>query len=185
MTKLEICNRALTRCGVEPIASLIEQNKRAILVTAQYEATLKEILNDTPWNFAIGRVLIHKGATPLYGFNCAYDLPSDVIRVLEIDNPEVYRVEGRKLLSNYDADTLNIKAIMSIIDTTLFSPSFIKAFYLKLAEDISYALIQSAALQQAIISEAERYLRRARSYNSQEGTPDSRYPEEYTGSLRL
>lgn len=185
MTKLDICNRALTRCGLEPIASLTEQNKRAILVTSQYEATLKEILNDTTWNFATSRVLIHKSTAPLYGYANSYDLAVNIIRVLEIDSPEPYKIEGRKLLSNYDADTLNVKAIVYVTDVSLFSPSFIKAFYLKLAEDISYAMVQSAALQQAIISEAERYLRKARSYNSQEGTPDSRYPEDYTGSLRL
>ena len=260
IAKLDICNRALTRCGQEPIATLADTNKRALLVVAQYEATLKETLNDTPWNFATTRVRLTRTTDPLFGFAHAYTIPANTVRILSINKEDDFRVEGTTVVTNYDdqvalvtitrvgtvatvahtghgftdgtsvnisgatqteyngtktitfidadhysyivsgtpatpatgtiyatreTSVLYAKIIKYESDESVWSASFIKAFYLKLAEDITYSLVQSSALQQSIIAEAERYLRRARSYNSQEGTPESRYPDDYTTSLRL
>ena len=259
MDKLSIINRALTRCGAEPIVTLADTSKRALLAVAQYEATLRECLNDTTWNFATRRVTLDRSLVPVYGFKWSYTMPSTTIRVLEVNQtPYPFKIEEGKVLTDYDDGSISISItrvsttatavgahlyvtgdliringatqsayngsfIVTVIDDNTFTftvagtpttpatgtiqalkdssslraktlfynddettwnPSFIKAFYLKLAEDMSYALVQSAALQQAIIAEAERYLRRARSYNSQEGTPESRYPEDTTFGLR-
>lgn len=259
MDKLTIINRALARCGTEPIATLADTSKRALLAVDQYEATLREILNDSPWNFATDRVRLDKSVAPVYGFSWTYTIPSTVIRILEVNQQDAYRVESGKLLTNYndgaasvaitrvsttatavaahtfitgdlvyisgctqtayngvftvtvidsntftftvsgspatpatgtpvfvrDTSVLKARAIVYNSAESTWTPSFIKAFYLKLAEDMAYSLVQSATLQNGIIQEAERYLRRARSYNSQEGTPESRYPEDATTSLRL
>jgi len=260
-TKLEIWNAALIRCGAEPLATLVEDNKRANMLKNQYEITLRDLLNDSTWNFATDReIALVRNGTPSFGFAYTYDYPDNVLRILELSNSCDFRVEGDKVLTNHnddaqpvaitrvgttatvvqaehgyndtevifisgadqpeyngkqtityiDANTysytvagspatpatgtiiaarnsavLRAKALLFVDDPTLFTASFVKVFVLKLAEDISYGLVQSASLQQSIISEAERYLRRARSYNSQEGTPADRYPTDYTWSQRL
>jgi hypothetical protein len=264
MDKLTIINTALARCGAEPIVTLVDVNKRALLAIAQYDVTLKEVINDTTWNFATSRVRLTKSTVPLFQYACSYSYASNVVRILELNKTSslqeiTYRVEGRKVVTDYDdkvvvvtitrssttatvtqvghlystGDSVNIsgatqtqyngtftitvltantysyavtgspatpatgsihatketnvlyaRVLIFETDETLWNPSFIKAFYLKLAEDMAYSLVQSAALQQAIIQEAERYLRRARSYNSQEGTPESRYPEDSTFGIR-
>lgn len=183
MTKLQLINAAISRCGVEPLTSLLDQSKAAIVALAQYDLTLTECLNDTTWNFAIGRAELLQNGAPLYEYNAKYDLPADCIRVLEMYGQEKYKIEGKTLVTNV-LDSVQIKYI-KLVNETQFSASFAKAFWLKLAEDISYHLVQSAALQTQIASEAERYIRRARSYNAQEGTPEGRYPEDYVGGLRL
>ena len=260
-TKLQICNAALIRCGAEAITAITDQNKRAITLNNQYDITLKEMLNDTPWNFATSReIRLTKSTAPAFGYANSYTIPSSVIRILETSIADDFRVEKNGIvvtdyddlsasisitrvgatatvthtahgyndqesilisgctqteyngvftitvvdantytytvtgapatpatgtpLAVRDAAAFRVKAIV-LVDETYMTPSFIKAFVLKLAEDISYALVQSAALQAGIIAEAERYLRRARSYNSQEGTAPSRYPESYTSGLRL
>ena len=184
MTKLDICNMALTRCGAELIASLNDTSKRAKLVTNQYELTLKECLNDSPWNFAIKRATLEQKDEVSLGLPYQYEIPTDCIRVLELPLGVTYKVESGYLYSD-NGTTVDIRYLAYIEDATKYNPSFVKAFALKLAEDISYALVQSASLQQSIIQEAERYIRRARSYNSQEGTPEGRYPDEYTAGIRL
>lgn len=183
MEKLDICNAALGRCGAEAIAALTDESKRAKIVSRQYEITLKELLNDSPWNFAIGREEIAQSNEPLFGFTANYLLPSDCIRVLELEDKEPYRVEGCYIVCD-TITSIKIKYVKFIDDPNKYSGSFTKAFVLKLAEDISYSLVQSASLQATITSEAERYLRKARSMNSQEGTPESRYAEEYTYGTR-
>jgi hypothetical protein len=187
MDKLSICNSALMRCGAEPI--LIGElttptSKRGLAVVNQYETTLKEMLNDSSWNFATVRVELTEELTvPLFGATRLYTLPNDCIRVLELEDKVPYRVETGLIHCDQEG-TIKIKYVFDNQDATTYSGAFVKAFYLKLAEDISYLMVQSSALQQAITAEAERYLRKARSMNSQEGTPESRYPEEYTAGIR-
>lgn len=182
-TKLEICNSAIIRCGGEIIADINEENKRAKLVKSQYEIVLRELLNDTTWNFATKRATVSGSTTPLYGYAFAHDLPCDCIRVLSTENDSPYRIEGVKFMTN--CEEVNIKYIYFNDCPEQYTPTFVKAFYMKLAESMAYALVQSASLQQAIVAEAERHVRLARSYNSQEGTPADRYPEGYTIGLRL
>jgi len=184
MDKLSLCNSALMRCGAEQIAALTDVNKRALAVVTQYENTLKEMLNDSPWNFAIRRVtLSESGSEPLFGAKFQYKLPSDCIRVLELEDKVPYRVEEGYIHCDQSGE-INVKYVFYNKDVCTYSGAFVKAFYLKLAEDISYLLVQSASLQGAITTEAERYLRKARSMNSQEGTPESRYPEDFTSGIR-
>lgn len=183
-TKLQICNSALNYCGNEPIDSLTDNNKRAKAVLAQYDLTLRDLLNDTPWNFAVSRdaILIKSTDTPAYGYASKYEIPADVIRVLELYCEAEFRREGEYILTNATWDELKAKCIMDVTDPTKFSANFVKVFALKLAEDISYALVQSTPLKQSISADLERYLRKARSYNSQEGTPQDMFGDGvYTG----
>ena len=148
VSKLDICNSALVRCGSESIASLTDESKRAKTVTSQFNITLGELLADSPWNFAIKRATLEQTSTNEQSGNpYIYSIPSDCIRVLELENGTPYRIEGSSLLADV-ATTIKIKYISNIEDTTKYSPSFVKALVLKLAEDISYQLVQSATLQQ-------------------------------------
>ena len=189
-TELGLVNAALLRCGAEPLTAdqYAEGTiKRAYLAKQQFPITLRECLNDTPWNFAIKRVELTKmPTTPLFGYASEYYLPNDCIRVLEMQPCNFkFDIEGRKLLTDGNAEKIKIKYIYHNTVYAEYNPSFEKAFVLKLAEDLSYGLVQSTTLQYKITAEAERYIRRARSYNSQEGTPESRYSDEYTMGQRL
>jgi hypothetical protein len=184
MNKLDICNAALLRCGAERIASLLDDSKRAVVVTGQYDITLAELLNDSSWNFATLRTTIdQESEEAVFGFRYKYLLPEKCVRVLELQNYVPFKVECDYIYSEQPT-TINVKYVTSNVDPSKFSGAFVKAFYLKLAEDVSYLLVQSASLQNKIIEEAERYLRKARSMNSQEGTPDTRYPEGYSLGIR-
>lgn len=187
MDKLAICNAALMRCGSEPILVgelTTPSSKRALAVVGQYETTLKELLDDSPWNFAIKRETLEvDSSAPLFGSTYRYAIPEDCIRVLELENKVPYRVEEGYIHCD-QGTVVKIKYIYYNDNPSTYRGSFVKAFALKLAEDISYLMVQSAALQGAITTEAERYLRKARSMNSQEGTPETRFPEEYTAGIR-
>lgn len=264
MDKLSICNSALMRCGAEPILVgelTTPTSKRGSAVVNQYETTLKELLNDSPWNFTIKKVKINiqsvnitswsnignvvtlvvpsghgfvandiisvaglycssnppitngvvitsVGATTivytytdiptgtptvdsssmvkaadLFKYKYRYAIPSDCIRVLELENRAPYRVESNGIVCDED-ESIQIKYCYFNNVPTTYSGAFTKALTIKLAEDISYLLVQSSTLQTAIAGEAERYLRKARSMNSQEGTPDDRYPSDLTIGIR-
>lgn len=262
-TKLEIVNSALMRCGAEPLAAIPDlTNKRGVLVNNHYDIVLRELLNDTPWNFATSRDnRLEKTTAPKFGFKNAFTVPTTILRVIELSTNNVeFRVESGQLLTDFDdnsraisitrtgavatvtdvahgfpdgslvtfygatqteynvsatitvidsdhysyavsgapatpatgdphavldSSALRVKAIKYLDDPTKHSASFNTALFLKLAENISYSLVQSQSLQQSIIAEADRYLRRARSYNSQEGLFNDAYNEQYTTGRRL
>jgi hypothetical protein len=185
MIDLTLCNLALARCGSEEIASLTEENKRAKAVVNQYETTFLELINDTTWGFATKRVEISEsGLEPEYEFIAKYELPLDHVRVIGLENDIPFRREGNYILCDAK-ETIKLKYIWKNMDASTWSASFRKTFVLKLAEDISYILVQSASLQEKIAAEADKYLRRARSYNAQEvGSPESRYPDGYIAGAR-
>lgn len=184
MTNLEICNMALVRCGCEPIASLTDSQKRAVIISAQYQQTLKELLVDSPWGFATARAeLSVSSVTPLYGFSFQYPLPSDCLKLLHVDTEYNYAVESGYILIDVD-EAIKIK-YLKLVSESAMTPAFVKALAMRLAEDVSYALVQSSALQESIAADADRYLKKARTYNSHEGTPSMLYPERQVLLERL
>ena len=188
-SKLIIINNALIRCGADTITQEELDNpttKRAKLAVVQFDVTLKELLADSPWNFAIKRAVVTKNGTPpVYGYASRYQLPADCLRVLNIDRcSQPFEVEGGFIVTNEKSSDIKIQYISHTVEYARYSATFLKALWLGLASDLSYALVQSTTLQDKIISEAERFLRKARSYNSQEGTPESRYSDAYTMGIR-
>lgn len=162
---IEICNSALTLCGVDsPILSLDDDKKTARLCKINITLVRDECLEDHYWNFAMKRVTLAQLAEkPLYGFSFQYQLPADVIRVksLNADTQLVYKIEGDFLLTNQA--TAEILYISKSTDVSKYSPSFVEAFAHKLASKICYALVQSVSLMDRLEKRALDKLKNARS----------------------
>lgn len=187
-SETQIANMALNRLGVEPISSLNDNTKRAKVLKNLFDITRNNVLEAAPWNFAMQRVILTPLASaPLFDFSNKFSLPSDVLRVWSVTSggstsgssgvkhpydlyrldPEIdYRVEGNDLVS--DISKAYVIYIKEISDVTLFSPGFVKAFYLTLAAEASYSIIQNTTEKNSLIEEAEFYISRAASVNSQE-----------------
>lgn len=167
---VEICNSALARLGTDRITSLDDDSARARAMNEQYDNTRKSLLRGHPWNFAKKRIqLAQLVDSPLFGWDNYYQLPSDCLRVLEIDDDKAeWEIEGRYLAT--DNDTIEIKYISDIEDTTLFDPHFEEAFAAELAFNLSYYFNQSVSARESLKTEAKEKLATARSFNAQEGS---------------
>lgn len=98
-TSLSICNSALIKLGAEVITALSDNNKRAKLCNAQYETIKNKILKSHLWNFSIKRAQLSADiSVPTWGFNSAFVLPSDYLRIVEVRYDYKYAVEGNLLL---------------------------------------------------------------------------------------
>jgi len=170
LTITQICNSALIKLGAEPIVNITDQNKRAILCNNQYQIVKDKLLRSHPWNFAIVRVeLDNDGLDPVYGFTYQFDLPTDLLRILDLEDKTIkFKIEGRKILS--DEETLKIRYVASVSES-LFDSVFNETLSLALAAEISFALNQSSELTSKLKEELADMLRPARSFNAQEGTP--------------
>lgn len=84
-----IANRALLRIGADIIASLSENSPNAIKVNAIYADVRDEVLQARDWKFAVTRAkLVVSATTPLYGYNFAYAMPSDFLRLKKWRNTD-------------------------------------------------------------------------------------------------
>ena len=166
-----ICNSALIKVGAERIDSLSDTTKRAVIVNEQYEKSRDDLMMSHPWNFAIARLELAQSATdPVNGWDAAFTLTNNVLRVLEINDDDSldWAVEGGYVVT--DETSCTIKYIKKITDTTLFPKIFEEVLAWKLAADICYAITQSSTLADAIYKKYELHLAKARSFDSQEGS---------------
>lgn len=170
LTEVDICNSALAKVGAERITSLTEESERARIMAEQYVKIRDKLLRSHPWNFTISRLnLAPSLGTPAFGFQYQFAVPVDCLRILEIDSRSTWQKEGVYIVS--DSPTIGIRYIKKIVDTSKYDASFAEALAASLAADVSYSLVQSVTLKEALIKEADMAMRSARSFDAQEGTP--------------
>lgn len=174
-----ICNSALVKIGGELISTLSDDTKRARLCNEQYEKKRDEVLYSHPWNFALTRTTLSPDvAEPEYEYAYQYSMPSDCLRVYRMEDDSIeFKVEGRKILC--DESSLSFLYIAKIVDVTKFTPLFCEALSYALAEDLAFSLRNSVPLAKSMAEMREQVMRRARSLDAQEGTPERITADEW------
>jgi hypothetical protein len=134
---VKIANLALTRLGEETITAFTETTEAAIVMNLLYPIVRDEEIQAHPWVFAQARTQLSQDTTtPDFEWDYQYALPADYLGSLNdsLYNPVLdgtFAIEGNKLLTN--EETVYFKYTKRITDTTLFTPMFVEALYLKLA----------------------------------------------------
>lgn len=182
-SKADICNSALAKVGARRISSLNDDSKEARLCKEIYPRATGELLRSHPWNFAIARVqLAALAAAPAFGFAYQFQLPSDCLRVLNVDaefaDDQVgqgahynWKIEGRLLLAD-DSD-IKIKYVDDVTNSPhLFDLAFVEALAYRIASDLAYPLAQSNPLANRMDQQYRAALAFARTYDAQEGSSD-------------
>jgi hypothetical protein len=159
ISKIGICNLALSHIGAGTISALTEVSAEAVQCSLHYDNALDFVLRDYPWNFATRRVTLALSSdTPPDEWGYAYSLPSDCLwaRRVVVSNAAtdpLFVIEinstgdGKILLTNEVTAVLQYTA--RITETTLFDPMFSEAFSWKLASMIAFPLTKSAELWNA------------------------------------
>lgn len=173
-SEVSIANAALIRVGADKITALTDSAKGAKLIFEIYDDVLDECLRAHSWNFATKRaVLVPTANTPAWGYLYEFDMPDDIVRLLDssddIDyiDPD-YVVEGKKILSNNDS--ISIRYIFREGDISKWDACFCSTFAALLAYRICYAMTQSSEKTKECKEEYKEQLALARSYDGSEGT---------------
>jgi len=105
-TWTELCNAALARLHVGDISDYDSDSSNiADSCRLHLPLILEEILAGFDWNGVSKRAELSENETPpAFGYDHAYDLPSDFVRFCGEDNVDVeeYIVEGNQILTNAD-----------------------------------------------------------------------------------
>lgn len=172
---VDICNSSLNMIGASNIISLTEDSRAARVCNQRYEFVRDAVFRAHPWNCLISRVEVAADATaPAFEFEYAHTLPIDpyCLRVLRPQDPDsVFKVEGRKILSN--STPFKFIYISRVTDPNEYDQLLIETLAARLAADISYALVNSATLTQSLYAIYESKLSEARFVDATEGTPDN------------
>lgn len=167
-SKIDICNSALAKLGVEPISSFSETSKASKLCKLQYDKVRKKILRGHLWNFAIKRTNLAKLAqVPLFGYGAYFQLPADCIMPLTTNQEIDFEEEGRTLLM--DAASCILQYISDITDVSLFDAYFEEALAYTLAGDMAYSFKQSSTFADSLYAKAKLEIAEARFYDAKIG----------------
>lgn len=184
-----ICTSAMIKLGAEPITNLSDDTKEARLCRIQYPTIRDAILRSAPWSFAIKRVELSPVADPLlFGDGNKFQLPQDCVKFFKLYagegyvSTDTYKIEGDFLISSLE--TIQGWYITNDVEPEKFDPNFKEALANALAADLCYAITQSNNLQQMLMGQAKFFIDEARSYNSQEVTPEDFVFDEFLNSRR-
>lgn len=157
-SQVDICNMALISIGGTPITSITDNNKSARALLAAWDMCRQALLRLHPWNFAKKQVELAElddDDVPLFGYDNAFALPTDCLRVLKIDQEQsshkIYNQDGVKALFTDDS-TVKLEYVADITDPNMFDSAFVMALSMFLAATVAPS-----------VTENERYIARAQS----------------------
>jgi hypothetical protein len=171
-SQVEIANRALTKLGAARIISFGDDNKQARAVQSMFAIVRDAELRAHIWSFSLKRAsLAALTSTPDWGFEYEYELPSDCLRLIQVNDfyqgPSMddyrnqstaeYILEGNKILTDYAAP-LKIRYIKREEDTAQWDATFVEAFACRLAAEMAEDLTQSNQKKDAAWKEYQQAL---------------------------
>lgn len=171
-SQVEIANRALTKLGAARIISFGDDNKQARAVQSMFAIVRDAELRAHVWSFSVKRAsLAALVSTPDWGFEYEYELPSDCLRLLQVNDffqgPSMddyrnqstaeYMLEGNKILTDYTAP-LKIRYIKREQDTAQWDSTFVEAIACRLAAEMAEDLTQSNQKKDAAWKEYDQAL---------------------------
>jgi|TARA_R100000482_G_scaffold123756_2_gene74514 hypothetical protein len=191
-TKIDICNQALLKVGADTIASLdTNQNtnessiRSAKLCNILFDQALEETVRSYPWNSCKKRAIpVKLTNNPTFGYDNAFQLPNDCVRVVEIYDSsdgvramrQPYAVEGRTIVT--DVDKIYLKYLAIPEDVGVLDSMAALVLIMRLAIKLATPLQLELTMSQALVKELEQVVMpAARSIdtfeNSEYDTPES------------
>jgi hypothetical protein len=178
-----IASAALRKIGQPPITAFTEDSKAGRLANARFSELRDALLEKHPWNFAMKRASLSASTTsPDWGYANAFPLPTDYIRVFEVngENEESgkWKVENGEIVTDLSAP-LDIRYVYRVTDANRMTAGFREALASVCAADWA----EDITGDDSVVEIAERKMRiavaQARSNDGQEGFPDQIEADEW------
>lgn len=185
-SQVEIANRALTKIGEARILSLDDDLEAARVIASLWSIVRDAELRARNWNFSILRTSLPAlVAAPAWGFDYQYQLPSDWLRVLQVNDfypgpslsdyrtasEAVWQIEGGKILTDLAAP-LKLRYVARIEDTGSWDASFVEVFACRLAVEICERITQSSTKREFAWKEYDEALKLAVRADAVENPPE-------------
>ncbi len=138
---LDMVNQALSKIGEIEIDSFGDESREARHANRTYETDRNAYLQSRVWKFATGQAILAKlEDTPLFGYQSAFQLPPDLLRLDKINEQAIrYEIRGTKLFC--EATEVIIEGLFQI-GAENYPDYFKKAFIYLLASDYATSIVE-------------------------------------------
>jgi hypothetical protein len=166
---VEIVNAALAKLGEQAILAFSDPSEPGRLATRTFADLRDAMLRENPWNFASKRAeLAAEPTAPLWGFQSSYPVPSDYLRLIELEWGQAdYRIEQGKILCDL-ASPLRIRYVYRVTDADAMDPAFREALASRLAMEWAEPLTGTTSLTEQMAVLYRRKLSVALAIDGQE-----------------
>jgi hypothetical protein len=160
---------AISRVGGALISSINGAEQEAIKCKVFWDANRGACLKMAPWKCAKKRASLSRlSAVPISDWDYTYQLPSDYIRLISVEDSTSYEVdyeeEGNTLLS--DSTSVIISYVHRLQDTGQYHPLLIEIMATRLAYLICVPLSGSKSLRDSLYMECGQLLLRGEAENA-------------------
>jgi hypothetical protein len=186
LTDIDAANRSLALLGADPISSFEDGTTESDFCNQLYEGLAQSMLTEKPWRFAMKQAELDRlVAAPVGRWEAAYQLPSDVLRLMAVtvnDSPIHYdRYDDMVYCNATSSDTLVADYIYRA-DESLWLPYFTQAFVYMFAGLLGGALARDAALVEKYTDMGEKALMKAANVESQSQTTRRLHVSRFLGA---
>lgn len=171
--KIDLCNKACLAAGVNAITSMLQNSAEARFCNEWYELLVQSELTLYKWRFATKAVDISANflsEVPETKFNCAYQMPNEVISVDTVmvgGSPIEYDRHGTQVhTQNTQNDTVVIKYRYRA-DESLWNPYFTLLVVYRLATMLSFSIARKEEVAASMKQLADEHWRRAKTEDAQ------------------
>ena len=177
--RVDIANMALSWLGEPEITSLDDDLEQARQIKINYGPARDATLEAHEWSFAIKRWKPSPNViAPEFGATYAYDVPSDVLRVLTVHDEDYFSVkhakeqidwvlEENKILCN--EPVIYCRGLKRVTEEGRFSSLFVHALAAKLAALVALNLTASSDVQKTMIAMFAGMIQEAKSRDGIQG----------------
>ncbi len=165
---IDIINAALSKLGEQALTSVTDQSPAGRLANRTYEDIRDALLREFPWNFATKRAsLAADPVAPVWEFSFSYNLPSDSLRLVRINNEfdANWRNEGGAILTDLEAP-LEIVYVALVLEGEM-DATFREALAARLALEWAEALTQTSTVANSMAALYRNKLQVARTADGQ------------------
>ena len=195
MNIVEISNIALSSIGITTgISALTETTKEARMCNRFYPIVRDAVLEAFDWDFARKRIVLSLLSTTYTGWDYAYAMPSDCIKIRkfitdadmsDIIQPKTeYEVAVNAALNAQiiltNEETAEITYTAKVTDPNLFSSLFVTAVAAKLAAEIAIPLRGLTKLKADMNNDYMRLIASASSSNANQGNVTRTNESDFT-----
>lgn len=175
---VDIANFALGEVAEQTINTLEDSVKPAREAKRYIKQSIREVLAAGKWKCAREAAVLSQDATaPAFGWQYAYELPADFIRMVRFNDVDpdavlndLFEIRGTRIET--DESICKIVYIEDLVfgdgDVGIMPPLMVKAVYLNLAAKLAWVMQQNRTLKEGLEEAAERALRRAKATDAQD-----------------
>jgi hypothetical protein len=187
----DLVNAALRKAGgAKRIMDMTDAVGSAGVAADVLDSELQDLLRGGVWTFTVTRVKLGQLATfPVFGWQFAYGMPSDCLRVISVHGDEAgrseipYKIESiQQTDGSYvnviasNANTIYLRYSRIVTDPNLMTASFRQVLILRMAKIFAIAISKSNTLYQGLMQEEAKAFQSAKSIDGIEDWPE-RFPE--------